>query len=113
MSTTLKQLGQVQPTVTTAVLLFSPATAGMTAVVKSVLVCNTTASAAVFSLYHDVNGYSSYTTATALFYQVSIPANSSVVYNFFLAIGTSTGQLGVQSGTASALTITAYGAEQL
>ncbi len=111
MSTVLKQLGQVQPGVTTPVTIYSPPTAA-SGVVKSLLVCNTTASAVLASVYHDVLG-ATFNAATAIVYRQSIPANSSVVLSFFVALGSATDVLAVQAATITALTFTVYGAEQV
>lgn len=76
-----------------------------------IAICNTTGSAANASLYHDDDG-TTYDQTTALMYAQPIPANSTVWVKAeafgFITIKRG-GAIGIQSGTASALTFTAYG----
>lgn len=109
MSIQEKQLGQLRPADTNAASIYSPAT-GVTWVAKSIVVCNTTGSAATFYLYHDEDG-TTYSEATALFWNVSVAAAESKTYTFLVTGSNSSGNLAVKSGTADALTFTLYGAE--
>ena len=80
--------------------------------VTRIVVCNTTASPAAYSVYHDDDG-TTYTEATALFFATSIPANSSDVIDFGGMGGgihvSNAGSIGVKSGTSSAITFSLYG----
>lgn len=80
--------------------------------VTRIIVCNTTGSAASYSIYHDDDG-STFDQTTALFYAVSLAANSTDVIDFGGAGGgvmvSKTGQIAVQTGTGSALTFSLYG----
>lgn len=103
-------LAQVRPGVTTAVEAFA---ATLRTEVMRIVVCNTTGSAANFSLFHDDAGGSTFDQTTALHYVQSVPANSTIEIvadaiggGIMLNID---GQIGVQSGTASALTYSIYG----
>jgi len=80
--------------------------------VSSICVCNTTGTAATFRLHHDVNG-TTYAAGNALYYDKSVPANDSIwIKAESMGAGISLGEgdsLGVQSGTANALTFSVYG----
>lgn len=102
-----KQLGQLRPADTTAASLYSPA--GETAIIKSIVVCNTTASAAAFRIFLDDNG-TTYDQTTALFYDANINANETVEIDTYWPMNDSTGNLAVRTDTGSALTFTAFGA---
>lgn len=104
------QLAQSRPSGTTAVTLF---TATLRSEITSLVIANTTAVAATYSIYHD-NAGSTYTEATALAFGVSLAANTSVVVFPSPAEGcgltlSKSGTIGIKSGTASALTFSLYG----
>lgn len=76
------------------------------------MVCNTTGSATTFDIYHDDDG-STYDQTTALFYGVSIEANTTVEV-VADAEGSGipmarTANLGVKPGADQALTFSIYG----
>jgi len=104
-----QQLGQLRPSGTTAASLYSPPT-DKTGIVKTIFVCNTTATAAKFRIFCDDNG-STYDQSTALFYDADILANETVEIDTYIAMSDSAGNLGVRTDTADALTFTAFGAE--
>jgi len=107
MSYERKQLGQARPTDTNPVSLVSPA-ANHTVEVESIVICNTTGSAATYRIFHDDDG-TTYDQTTALAYDLSIPANTSDTWEASVKMNDSSGNLAVRSGTGSALTFTAYG----
>lgn len=109
MATTLKQLGQLMPTNTTAASLYSPGASTQT-LIKSIVVCNTSAGAVTYRIFHDDNG-TTYNTTTALYYDVSLAANTSIILSLNLAMNDSTGNLAVRTSSANDLTFTCYGAE--
>lgn len=103
------QLSQSRPSGTTAVSAF---TALMPTEITRVIVCNTTGTAAAMSLYHDDNG-STFDATSALYEGKSVPANDSIEIKAE-SIGAGImlsrdGQIGIKTGTASALTFTIYG----
>jgi len=104
-----KQLGQLRPANTTAASLYSPA-ASTTAVIKSIVVCNQTGTAATFRIFVDDNG-TTYDETTAHYFDVSLAANSTLQIDTFWAMNDATGNLAVRTGTNDALTFTAYGVE--
>lgn len=83
----------------------------MTAHIRSIVVCNQTGTAATFRLFHDEDG-STYSEATALYYDVSVDANDTFIHDKLIFMATEGGNLAVRSGTADALTFTVYGAEE-
>ncbi len=103
------QIAQNRPSGTSAVSAF---TADLVTEITLIVVCNTTASAAEFSVYHDDDG-STFTQATALHYAQTIGANETLYLGSEYAGAGMTikpdGQLGVQTNTANALTFTVYG----
>ena len=70
-----KQLAQIRPANTTAVSAYSPA-ANVRTEIKRIVICNTTGSAVTFQLFLDDNG-TIYDQTTALFYDVSLAADST------------------------------------
>lgn len=106
------QLAQSRPSGTTAVKAFE---ADLTTEITLIAICNTTSSTATFSLYHDDDG-STFDQSTALHYSQNIPANTTLYISADAMGGGITvnkdGQIGVQTGTSSALTFTIYGTVQ-
>ena len=104
-----KQLGQLRPANTTAASLYSPAV-GVTAIVKALYVTNTSLVVATFRICVDDNG-STFDESTALFWDVTLNANTTLELYTFIAMNDSAGNIGVRTDTANALTFTAFGAE--
>lgn len=105
-----KQLGQLAPANTTAASIYSPSAAGITGIIKTIIVSNTTTTSAKFRIFFDDDG-TTYTAATALFYDIPIEANSTIEIDTFLAMSDNTGNLAVRTDTADSLTFTVFGAE--
>ena len=104
-----RQLGQAAPADTNNAVLYSPA-AGIVAEVTSIIVANVTTSAAKYRIFHDDDG-TTYNAGTSLFYDVTLPGNTTDVLETAIFMADSDGNLAVRSDTASALTFTAYGKE--
>ena len=104
-----KQLGQLRPADTTAASLYSPA-ALVTAIIKNLVVCNTTAVTATFRIFVDDDG-TTYDETTALFFDAEILGNTTVSFTAFAAMNDSNGNFAVRTDTANALTFTLFGAE--
>ena len=106
------QLAQSRPAGTTAVNAF---TATLLTEITRIVVCNTTGTAAAMSIYHDDDG-STFDATSALYESTSIAANESVEIKAESIGGglmvAADGQIGVKTGTASALTFTIYGITQ-
>ncbi len=105
----LKQLGQLRPANTTAASLYSPG-ASTEAVIQSIIVSNTSGSAATYRIFVDDDG-TTYDQTTALYYDIPLPADSSDSIEIHVAMNNSSGNLAVRTNTNSAITFTAFGEE--
>jgi len=113
-----KQLGQTRLDTLTATSIYTPKDPRITALVKTIVVCNTTSSSAKFSIYHDDDG-TTYNLITALFFEQKVLGNKTVLIEFLgdgLAIHGKTftdsaGNLAVQTDTKNAFTFTVSGEE--
>lgn len=104
-----KQLGQARENSTSAVSVYSPA-ASTTAVIKNIIVTNTSAGSADLSVFVDDDG-TTYDESTAIMWQNSISSGETVTIDSFVAMDNENGNLAYQSSVANALTITVFGAE--
>lgn len=109
-------VAQVAPAVMTMNEIFS-AVGNPRVEITCIVVANTTGTAATFSLCHDydANGSPSFGKGNALWWDKSVPANDSFVWeaNFGgggIPVG-KVGSLGLQVGTADALAVTIYGVQ--
>ncbi len=103
-------LAQSRPANTSAANLYSPA-ANRRAIVSTIIICNTTGSAAVASVFADVDGTTKDQT-TALIYAKSVAANDRLELLFEDGLELDEdGTIGIQSGTNDALTFTLLGRE--
>ena len=107
---TEQELFQALPSNTSNLAVYSPAAAGQT-VVRSIFVCNNSASDVAFRIFVDDNG-STATTATALFYDQVAPANTTIelLKGGVIMMNDTTGNITVRSATGSAISYTGYGA---
>jgi hypothetical protein len=101
-------LGQSAPTNTSNADLIT-AVSGHSYVISSLVIANTTTSAATARVFARHNGASA-TAANAVLYDVSIPGQSTATFTLGMTINTSD-IITVQSGTANALTFTAFGSD--
>ena len=104
-----KQLGQLRPANTTAASIYSPG-AGVTAIIRNITVCNLTAVAVNFSIFHDDDG-TTYDETTALFFVVRVEKNQTLQLTAYAAMNNPAGNLAVKTETSSSLNFTVYGAE--
>lgn len=104
-----KQLGQARENSTNAASVYSPA-ADTTAIIKSIVICNQSGADATFRLFLDDDG-TTYDESTALYWDITIPANGSVPLDTYYTMNNSSGNLAYRSSVANALTITVFGAE--
>ncbi|MBL4654153.1 MAG: hypothetical protein JKY53_15015 [Flavobacteriales bacterium] len=109
MATTLKQLGQLRPTNTTAATIYSPG-ANTETIVKSIVVCNTTASAVKYRIFWDDNG-TTYDETTALYFDVNLPGNTTDTHELNITMNDSTGNIAVRTDTNNAINFTCSGVE--
>lgn len=104
-----KQLGQRRDNDTSTHSVYSP-NSGVTAIIKTIVLCNTTASGAAVSVFLDDDG-STYDQSTALIYDFNVMANGTMELDGFYPMNNESGNLAYQQGTANAITITVFGAE--
>ncbi len=104
-----KQLGQARENSTNAVSVYSPA-ASTTAVIKTIVIANTSGSAATYRLFLDDNG-TTYDASTALAWDVSLPADSVVQIDGMFPMNNASGNFAYRSSVANAITITLLGYE--
>jgi hypothetical protein len=101
-----QQLGQLRPANTTAASLY---TSSNTWVAKNLVICNTSSGLAKARVFYDASG-TTYDETTALLWDIEVePGESAFVDNFF-AGNSASGNFGVRTDTANALTFTLYGA---
>lgn len=105
-----KQLGQAAPADTANATLYTPPDNTKASDI-TVFVCNTTGTTATFRLFHDDDG-TTFVAGSALYFDKSVAANDSFEVPQKLQMKNSAGAIGVRSGTANALTFTAYGNEE-
>ena len=104
----MKRLAVRRPTDSNAGELFRPSN-NMRAEQVRLVVCNTTAGAATFRLFIDETISDAFDEENALHWDTSVAAKTSVLVGWddIMAIPTG-GRIGVRTGTASALTFTAF-----
>jgi len=108
MATTYKILGQLAPTTTSNGNLYT-VPASTSTIVSTLVIANTTATAATTRVFARIAAATE-ATSNAVLYDVSIPANSSSAFTLGMTLAT-TDKITVQTGTANALTFTAFGSE--
>lgn len=104
-------LSQSRPGNTTATSVYSPA-ASIHTEVKSVVVCNTAATSQKFRIFLDNDG-TTYNETTALFWDVPVPADTTLQIEAGWWLDKTAGNLAVRSDLADAFTFTVFGAENL
>ena len=110
MAQVLRQLGQNRPAGTSPVSIYSPAASTQT-IIRTILICNTTGSAADFSIYHDDDG-TTYDESTALYFAEQLAANTTREILVHILANDENGNIAVQTDTGNALTFTLYGYEE-
>jgi len=103
------QLGQARENSTNAVSVYSPA-ASTTAIIKTIILANTSGADATFRLFCDDDG-TTYTEVTALAWDVDILADEMIEIQTFIAMNDAGGNFAYRSSVANAITITLFGAE--
>lgn len=104
-----KQLGQSRDNDTNAHSIYSPA-AGVTAIITTIVLTNTSAYTANVDVYLDDDG-STYDESTAIIWNIRIPAKATEIVMGFFPMNNSSGNLAYKERTANAITITAFGVE--
>lgn len=108
MANTYKILGQSAPANTSNADLIT-VSAAQSEVISTLVVANTTANAATFRVFARIAGAAA-ATSNALVYDATVNGNTTTTLTLGITI-TATDVLTIQSGTANALTFTAFGCE--
>lgn len=103
-----KQLAQARENSTNAVSVYSPG-ANETAIIKSIVICNTSGSTRTFRIFLDDDGVT-YDETTALYWDVVIDRESTTQIDTYWCMNDQNGNLAYRSSAANALTITVFGA---
>lgn len=106
---TEKQLAQNAQATTTETTIYT-VPASTTAIVKQIIVCNTTASAANYSISIVPSGGAAGDT-NRIVKTISFAANSTTIYDLSQVMATG-GFISILQGTASAITVTISGVEK-
>ncbi len=107
-STTYKILGQSAPTNTSNADLITVG-ASKSQVVSTLVIANTTATAATCRVFVRIAGAAAATT-NAILYDSNVAANSMAAFTLGITLA-ATDVITVRTGTANALTFTAFGTE--
>jgi hypothetical protein len=107
-TTTYKILGQAAPVNTSNADLITVG-ASKSQIISTLNIANTTASPANTRVFARIAGAAA-AASNALLYDVSIPSNSSASFTLGITLA-ATDVLTIQTGTANALTFTAFGTE--
>ena len=108
MPTVYKVLGQAAPANTSNANLYT-VPASTSAIVSTLVIANTTATAATADVFVRIAGAAA-AASNAILYDASIPANSTATFTLGMTLAT-TDIITIQTGTANALTFTAFGSE--
>lgn len=104
-----KQLGQIRPSNTTAVSIYSP-DSGVTAVIKNIMFANNSGGDVKVRVFHDNNG-TTYDEDSAIMWDVKIKKETTITLTSFIAMDNSSGNLAVRTNSSNDMTFTVYGAE--
>lgn len=104
-----KRLGQSQIASGSRTTLYT-LPSNKTAIVKTIIITNTTSSDATISIW-DVKNGDSYGDSNAIVKDLNVPANDFVQIITYIVLDTAGDTLQAEAGTASAITINVYGAE--
>lgn len=102
-------LAQSRPGNTTAVSVHSPLASSYTKITR-VIVCNTASTTQKFRIFLDNDG-TTYDETTALFWDITVPTDTTVEIEGDWWIDNSSGNLAVRTDSASAFTFTVFGTE--
>jgi len=103
-----KQLAQARENSTNAVSVYSPGS-GLTGIITTIHISNTSGAAATFRLFHDDDG-TTYDESTSLAWDSPIAVDEFIQITGHYSVDES-GNFAYQSSVANAITITLYGAE--
>lgn len=104
-----QQLGQLRPANTTAATLYTRSQ-DTVVYLDQLYICNTTGSGVTYRIFVDADG-TTYDQDTALWYDVSLGANTTHTYDLNAYLLADGGTVGVRSGTGDAINFTLFGEE--
>lgn len=102
-------LAQSRPSDTNATSVYSPLASTQTQITR-IVVCNTAATSQKFRIFLDHDG-TTYDESTALFWDITVPTETTVEIKGDWWMTDSAGNLAVRSDLANAFTFTVFGAE--
>lgn len=102
-------LGQLRPANTSAASLYSPTAPTKRWIGKTLKVCNTSGATAKYRIFHSKEG-TTYDESTAQEWDVVLNKDVTHTYSDFLAGSSTSGNFGVRTSVANAITFTLYGA---
>ena len=113
MATTQQRTQLAQTVGSSSATSILSSTQGAPVAIHTIFIANTSNSDTTFSIYHDLDG-TTYTTATALFWETDIPAKSTLFIEGtgdkpIVYMDNASGNFAFKSGNGSGLTITLYG----
>ena len=94
---TEKHISQLRPATTTAATLYSPGD-NVTAVVRTIYVCNTTGNSHDFRIFLDDNG-TTYDETTALYFDQALAANTTLKIETSIPMNNDSGYVAVGTDT--------------
>lgn len=104
-----KHLGQKRENSANAVSVYSPGEC-ITAIIKSVVICNHTDGAGTFRLFLDDTG-TTYDESTTLYFDSPIAAKTTVQFDTYWPMNNESGNFAYRSSIANGITITVFGVE--
>ena len=108
MSTTNKMLGQAVAT-TSPVSIYSPAASTET-VIKQITATNTSSNIVKLSIFRSDSG-TTYDATTAIKYEQDIAAKTTEIWDVYYCMDNSSGNLAIEDGASSSITVTLDGIE--
>ena len=104
-----KQLFQLAPTGTVIASAYSPGD-NTTAIIRTIYVAEVAGNTPNFQICVDDNG-TTYTAATALYWNVVMVASTTVKIETYIAMNDSSGNIAVRTSAANEITFTGFGVE--
>lgn len=110
MTNTYKMLGQLRPSGTSAVSIYSPPD-NTQVIIKSIVICNSNGAGVHASVFVDNTG-TTYNETTALVWGADISHGAMpTILNCDICLNNTAGNIAVKTDTANALTFTIFGLE--
>lgn len=104
------QLGQITPTGTVAVSIYTPSAAGITYIAVFLVAANNTTADQSYETFHDVDG-STYSASTRIGSPITLKSKQTLDRHMFVAGADENGNIAVASSSGNAITYSLYGVE--